>query len=113
MLQEEPAWKSLYTAAIFETDKLKLQERVLSARQALVRHLRTLPYAPERRGERERIEYALTMLDLLLRAQQSPSADTTRRISKRVPELSTPPSSGLPPLLLDDPDGLPHVQSQR
>ncbi len=113
MLQEEPAWKSLYTAAIFENDKLKLQERVLCARQAVIRHLRTLPYSPERRGERDRLEYALTMLDLLLRAQQPPSADAARHTSKKADERSTRPFSGLPPSLLDDPDGLPHVQSQR
>jgi hypothetical protein len=81
MLQEEPAWKSLYIAAIFETDKLKLQERVLCARHALLRHLRTLPDTQERRGERDRIEYALAMLDLLLRAQKPPPADAARRLA--------------------------------
>jgi hypothetical protein len=63
--RSEPAWKSAYVSAIFAGER-EIPFRVAAAQAALRERLSQLPYCPEARSERERIENALRMLRLLL-----------------------------------------------
>lgn len=71
MLQENPDWKAAYVAALFESDKRRIPSRIASARSILSDRLYQLRYTVEQRTERDRIEHALKMLDLLSTAKAS------------------------------------------
>ena len=62
-------WKQLYAAAILEHNRRAIPGRVASAQQVLRQRLQELRYQEDRRNERERVESAMRMLDLLLRTE--------------------------------------------
>jgi hypothetical protein len=65
----QPEWKELYAAAILENNRRAIPSRVASAQHVLRRRLQELRYSEEQRSERERVESAMRMLDLLLRTE--------------------------------------------
>jgi hypothetical protein len=62
-------WKELYAAAILEPNRHAIPQRVASAQSVLRRRLQELRYSEGHRTERERVESAMRMLDLLLRTE--------------------------------------------
>jgi hypothetical protein len=62
-------WKDLYAAAILESNRGAIPARVASAQRVLRDRLQELRYSNEQRMERDRVESAMRMLDLLLRTE--------------------------------------------
>jgi len=61
-----PAWRALYVAALFETDKVRMVQRVDEAKKALVVRARELfQIAGDHRQEQSAIEDALQSLHAL------------------------------------------------
>jgi hypothetical protein len=63
-------WKCLYTAAILETDKNVMAQRVLEAEQAILNRGREVFYSPATNEEQEALEDALYILRALRNASQ-------------------------------------------
>ena len=52
-------WKVLYRAAIQESDRTCIQQRISDAEQAVIARARELFHSPEKREERDELEDAL------------------------------------------------------
>ena len=68
----QAVWKAAYRAAISENNHRKLPARIASAQAVLRTRLRELRNSVEQRQERDCVESAMRMLDLLLRTPHSP-----------------------------------------
>lgn len=80
-------WRTLYDAALFETEKNKLPERIEEARKALVLRSRELfTSSPNYDGETEEIETALYALQALENCLRSHTQD--RRHAARASETT-------------------------
>ncbi len=60
-----PHWQSEYKAALIETDREKLVERVVEAETAIFNRLQTIAHSEDYRAERQAIEDARTNLRVL------------------------------------------------
>ena len=60
-----PDWQPQYMAAVLETDPQKLQGRVFSLEEAIVKRMQSLADAPGAEAERHAIEHALRALRVL------------------------------------------------
>jgi hypothetical protein len=68
-----PDWKQLYRAAVLESDRSKLQQRIEQAEAAILKRSRSLSKSPgNTRKEQEAITRALRILSLLHEAGQEP-----------------------------------------
>jgi hypothetical protein len=59
------AWKDLYMAALFESDKTKLAERIATAQRAIGARQRALFTSEDDRHERQALDNALFSLQAL------------------------------------------------
>ena len=64
-------WEEVYIQAALEVDKLKMIERLSTARQAILRRLQDLEHRGENRVERKKMEIALKNLDALEKESQN------------------------------------------
>jgi hypothetical protein len=67
----EAKWKDAYVAAIFESDRRNIPSRIASAQVVLRTRLFELRNSIEQKQERDRVENAMRMLDLLRRTDLS------------------------------------------
>jgi len=63
-------WRCLYTAAILETDKNVMAQRVLEAEKAILERERAVFYGPATHDEKEALDDALYILRALRSAWQ-------------------------------------------
>jgi hypothetical protein len=75
--EESPTeqWRELYKAAVFETDKNKLSERIDEAQTALLLRMRELFHSRENIHERQAVDVAISALRML----RSATAHTDKR----------------------------------
>jgi hypothetical protein len=65
-LSARASWKDMYTAALFETDRTRVSERIVLAESEIVKRARTLFEAPgDNSDEAEALDDALYMLRAL------------------------------------------------
>jgi hypothetical protein len=67
MSSTEASWKDAYVAAIFESDRRNIPLRIASAQAVLRTRFYQLRNSAEQKQERDRVENAMRMLDLLRR----------------------------------------------
>jgi hypothetical protein len=65
-------WEKLYRAAVLESDRSKLRQRIEDAEAAILERSRSLSKPPGNKKEQEAITRALHVLSLLREAGQEP-----------------------------------------